>query len=129
MRHIIYGSHWESVHEHFLLCRKPDRTFDAHIGRHRADRSVHGHAQQTAGVWPGLGAERYGGTAADGGAPVKGIFCGKAAQVRVAAVHAGHRISATRMARADRDTLWRYLELWTARETHRQSQCLACRGA
>src|SRR5580700_10434889 len=106
MRHTIYGSHWESLHEYLLLSRKSDRTIDAHIRRHGLDRFVHGHAQQTAGLWRGVGAKRRSGNSADSRAPIEGILRRLAAQIRFAAAHGGHHLSTAGVARAHRNSLW-----------------------
>src|ERR1700675_1260830 len=106
MRHTIYGSHWELLHEYLLLSRKSDRTIAAHIRRRGPDRFVQGQAQQTGGLWRGGGGKRRSGTAADSGAPIERILRRRAAQIRFAAAHGGHRLSTAGVARAHRNTLW-----------------------
>ena len=64
-----------------------------------------------------------------GAAAAERIFRRHAARVRSAAAHAGHGVSAARVAGADGNSLRRDLELRRAGQAHRQSQRLARRGA
>src|SRR5579863_3437514 len=125
--HIIFGSHWgffyERVHHH----RKPDRPSSADLGWHRSDRRLHGTQPQGA-IHRWLDRRRLSAPLVGGGATIDRVLCRNAARIRFAAAAAGHTLPATRVARIDRNTLWRDLELWRAGQENRQAQRLACRG-
>src|SRR5580658_711008 len=125
---IIYGSHWEFSHECVHHYRKPDRPSSVDLRWYRSDRSIHG-AQPQGAIHRWLDRGRLGATLVGGRAAIDRILRRHAARIRFAAAFARHALPAARVARIDRDSLWRNPELWRAGQENRQAQRLARRGA
>src|ERR1700679_3181912 len=110
MRPIIFGNHPESRHERFLLCRESHWPLDAD----NRWRGPHGfvyefiseQAKQAARLRGRLDSECHHRPSAGGRASAERIFRGSTSRVRSTTAHGGHRVSAARVARADKNTLW-----------------------
>src|SRR3984885_16092139 len=112
---IIFGSHWEFSHECVHHDRKPDRPSVAPLRWYCSDRSLYG-AQPQGAVHRRLGRGRLGSSLGGGRAAIDRVLRRHSALIRFAPAFERHGLPAARVARIDRNTLWRDLELWGAGE-------------